>query len=55
MADHPLRPAKDHKLGALLKDVVRMFTSFGCEVTFAGLVTYPAGSSTVARAVKRVG
>ena len=38
-----------------LKDVVRMFTSFGCEVTFAGQVTYPSGMSTVVRAIKRVG
>lgn len=36
-----------------VKDVARMFSSRGCEVTHAGLVTYPAGSSMVVRAIKR--
>jgi hypothetical protein len=36
-------------------DVARMFSSRGCEVTFAGEVRYPAGCSTVVRAIKRAG
>ena len=36
-----------------VQDVGRMFSSRGCEVTHAGLVTYPAGSSMVVRAIKR--
>ncbi|WP_197459852.1 bifunctional 2-polyprenyl-6-hydroxyphenol methylase/3-demethylubiquinol 3-O-methyltransferase UbiG [Synechococcus sp. MIT S9508] len=36
-----------------VKDVARMFNRGGCEVTFAGLATYPAGCSTVVRAIKR--
>lgn len=36
-----------------LQNVVRMFTRHGCEVTFAGLATYPGGSSTVVRAIRR--
>lgn len=36
-----------------LQNVVRMFTHHGCEVTFAGLATYPGGSSTVVRAIRR--
>lgn len=36
-------------------DVARMFSSRGCEVTHAGLVTYPVGSSMVIRAIKRTG
>jgi ubiquinone/menaquinone biosynthesis C-methylase UbiE len=36
-----------------VQDVARMFTSRGCEVTHAGLVTYPAGSTMVVRAIKR--
>jgi SAM-dependent methyltransferase len=38
-----------------VQDVARMFSSRGCEVTHAGLVTYPAGSSMVVRAIKRDG
>ena len=38
-----------------VQDVERMFTSRGCEVSHAGLVTYPAGASMVVRATKRVG
>lgn len=38
-----------------VQDVVRMFTSLGCDVTHAGLVTYASGSTTVVRAVKRNG
>lgn len=34
-------------------DVARMFNRRGCEVTFAGVATYPAGSSTVVRAIRR--
>ena len=36
-----------------VQDVARIFSSLGCEVTHAGLVTYPAGSSMVVRAIKR--
>ena len=36
-----------------VQDVARMFSSRGCEVTHAGLVHYPAGSSMVVRAIKR--
>lgn len=36
-----------------LQDVVRMFISRGCEVTFAGLASYQGGSSTVVRAIRR--
>jgi len=35
-------------------DVAHMFPIHGCEVTYAGLVTYPGGFSSVVRAVKRV-
>jgi ubiquinone/menaquinone biosynthesis C-methylase UbiE len=38
-----------------VQDVARMFSSRGCEVIHAGLVTYPAGSSMVVRAIKRAG
>lgn len=38
-----------------VQDVSRMFSSRGCEVTHAGLVSYPAGSSMVVRATKRTG
>lgn len=38
-----------------LQDVVRMFSSRGCEVAHSGLVTYPGGSSMVVRAIKRTG
>jgi ubiquinone/menaquinone biosynthesis C-methylase UbiE len=38
-----------------VQDVARMFSSRGCEVSHAGLVSYPAGSSMVVRAIKRVG
>lgn len=37
-----------------VKDVERMFATKGCEVTYAGLVTYPSGSAMVVRAIKRV-
>ena len=37
-----------------VQDVARMFSRRGCEVTFAGVATYPDGSSTVVRATKRV-
>jgi SAM-dependent methyltransferase len=36
-----------------IDDVARMFSRRGCEVTFAGVARYPAGSSTVVRAIKR--
>ena len=35
-----------------VEDVVRMFRRRGCEVTFSGLASYPAGCSTVVRATK---
>jgi hypothetical protein len=38
-----------------VQDVARMFSSRGCEVSHAGLVCFPAGSSMVVRAIKRVG
>lgn len=38
-----------------VQDVVRMFSSRSCEVIHAGLVTYPAGSSMVVRAIKQDG
>jgi SAM-dependent methyltransferase len=46
-----LSPAYDNP--QRLQDVVLMFTRNGCEVTFAGLATYPGGSSTVVRAIRR--
>ena len=36
-----------------LNDVIRMFSRRGCDVVHAGLVSYPAGSSMVVRAIKR--
>jgi len=36
-----------------LADVVRMFTSRGCEIGFAGLACFPGGTATVVRAIKR--
>jgi hypothetical protein len=36
-----------------VEDVARMFSRRGCEVTFAGMASYPAGCSTVVRAIKR--
>jgi hypothetical protein len=36
-------------------DVARMFRQRGCEVSFAGEVRYPAGCSSVVRAIKRAG
>lgn len=38
-----------------VQDVARMFSSRGCDVTHAGLVSYSAGSSMVVRAIKRAG
>lgn len=37
-----------------VRDVARIFSSCGCDVTHAGLMAYPAGSSMVVRAVKRM-
>jgi len=36
-----------------VQDVARMFSCRGCEVTHAGLIHYPAGSSMVVRASRR--
>jgi len=36
-----------------VQDVVQMFSSFKCHVTFAGLVRYGTGSSMVVRAIKK--
>lgn len=36
-----------------VEDVARMFSRRGCEVIFAGVARYPAGCSTVVRAIKR--
>lgn len=36
-----------------VRAVARMFTSRGCEVTFAGLIHYKSGRATVVRAIKR--
>jgi hypothetical protein len=35
-----------------VEDVARMFSLRSCEVTFAGVAHYPAGCSTVVRAIK---
>ncbi len=36
-----------------VEDVKKMFTSNGCDISFAGVVNYSGGSSTVVRAIKR--
>ena len=36
-----------------IQDVVRMFISQGCEISHAGLVTYPSGAAMVVRAIKK--
>ena len=36
-----------------VQDVARMFSSRGCEVPHAGLLSYPAGSSMLVHAIKR--